>query len=399
MLKSAVKFTICVLVFVLIVDPGDLIFHLKVPLFIAILLIWAALKCKNLVRIDRDILAISLGFILIPLLGIISAVIQDNLSDQVAAVGFFKSFIIITLLVVIIDMKIALDKYLIRFCILIPLIIIPIYICISIDPNSILTVYHYLNAKDVAKFSSRDFYGYKVIMLYYRTSPLLVFPLAYYCNAFFNGNKRVFNFVMAGLFLFTLILSGTRANMLSGVVVVTYLLFNHLMMKRNKTPLVIAFTVVGIAILVFFQTLSFEKADQSSAIKSGHFDSYILLFIDHPQYLIWGEGLGSTFYTSGNRTFVSQTELTYLDVVRWFGIPLALAMFFLLLYPVIYLSLNKKVGDSKYLIAAYFGYLFIAGTNPLLMSSTGMLAIITMYSLLKDHPRRGLTTYPIMNLV
>jgi hypothetical protein len=118
-------------------------------------------------------------------------------------------------------------------------------------------------------------------------------------------------------------------------------------------------------------------------MKVGHYDSYIKLFMEHPQYLVWGEGLGSQFYSSGNADFVTQTELTYIDLIRWFGIPLAIILILLLLYPIIYFYLNKKVSqNNRYLIVSYWGYLFIAGTNPLLVSSTGMLAVLTLFSAL-----------------
>jgi hypothetical protein len=383
MLKSVINFLFCLLVFVLIIDPGDLIFRLKVPLFASIFLIWFLLKKFAVLKINKDILFISFIFLIIPVWGVIVAIIQDTFSDQVFALGFIKSFFIITSLVIVVDLKIPVEVYLNRLCIIIPIIIIPTYILLTINPSSFITISNYLDVKDVAKFSNRNFYGYEVVMLYYRTSPLLVFPLAYYCSRFFYQNKKFINIVLVILFLFTLILSGTRANMLSGAFIVIYFLFDFLVKKRNKLPFLITCVIMIFVMVSFLKTLSFSDTESSSEVKAGHMASYMMLFEQHPQYLIWGAGLGSTFYTSGLSAFTSQTELTYIDLVRWFGIPITLILFFLLLYPIIFMYSNNKIHkNNKYLIIAYIGYLFIAGTNPLLVSSTGMLAVITMYSLL-----------------
>jgi hypothetical protein len=371
----------------LIVDPGDLIFHLKVPLFISIFSIWLILKSFSPIKLSLDIIIICFLFITIPLFGIVSAVLQNNFSDSGFAIGFVKSFIVILLIFVILDLNIAIEVYLIKCSIIIPLIIIPIYVLLSFNPDYVTSVYNYMVAKDVAKFSLRDFYGYKVVMLYYRTSPLLVFPLAFHTSAIFNQKRfKPLHVLLAGVFLFTLILSGTRANILIGVFLVIFFLISYFSNRKNKFPLIIIGILILYAIVSFAQTLSFDKKDVSSDVKSGHLDSYILLFDENPEYFVWGQGLGGRFYSQGNQTNVVQTELSYIDLVRWFGVPVTLIMFFLLLYPLIKLYGNDRIniGNKKYVVA-YLGYLFIAGTNPLLISSTGMLSIIIMYSLLRDN--------------
>ncbi len=386
MLRKIIKFLIIILITVLIIDPGDLIFHLKVPLFVLIFLIWIFLKTVTPIRFNRDIIINCIIFFLIPLVGICVAISQNNMDDQTFAIGFIKSFLVIFLIFITIDLRLILSPYLIKCCFLIPLIIIPIYILITINPNNILEINNYVTIKDVAKFSHRGYYGYEVLMLFYRTSPLLVFPLAYYCSQFFfNKRRKLLNFIIILCFFFTLFLSGTRANILSDVLIVVYFIFDFLIKKRNKAPLIFTSILFLFILFSFIGTLSFRETDPSTEIKSGHLNSYMKLFEENPQYLLWGSGLGSKFYSSGNDSNVSQTELTYFDLIRWFGFPIALILLFLIFYPVIYLYNNNRINTkNKPLILAYFAYLFIVGTNPLLVSSTGMLAIVTMYSLLRD---------------
>ncbi len=385
MLTKIIKVLISILIVVLVVDPGDLIFHLKVPLFILIFLVWFVLKTTAPIRLKSDIIINCVLFLMIPLFGISVAVLQDNFDDPTFAIGFVKSFLVLLLIVITYDLKLDLSPYLLKCCFLIPLIIIPIYILVTINVNNIIQINQFVTDKDVAKFSFRGYYGYKVLMLYYRTSPLLVFPLAYYCYRFFYVKASVINLIFVAIFFFTLFLSGTRANILSAVAVVAYMVFKFLNKKKNKVPLVLASTVLIFFAILFIGSLSFKTEDKSSQVKSGHLDSYIEHFTAHPQYLLWGSGMGSKFYSSGNGFDVSQTELTYFDLVRWFGLPLASILMFLIFYPVIYLHQNKLLNDEKRaIILGYYLYLFIAGTNPLLVSSTGMIAIVTLYSLMNS---------------
>lgn len=385
MIAKVVKILIIALIIILVIDPGDLIFHLKVPLFILISILWLANKTFVMFNFKRDIVINCIFLLLIPLIGISVAILQNNFNDPTFALGFVKSFLVLLLIIITYDLKLNLAPYLIKSCFLIPLIIIPIYILVSTNPASIGQINQFVTDKDVAKFALRDFYGYKVLMLYYRTSPLLVFPLAYYCYRFFYVKYSILNFTFIAAFFFTLFLSGTRANILSAVVIVAFTLFRFLNTRKNKIPLIVAVATLLTGGVMFVSTLSFATKDESSDVKSGHFNSYVSLFEEYPQYLIWGSGMGSKFYTAGSGIDKSQTELTYFDLVRWFGLPLALILMFLIFYPVIYLHQNKLLNDEKRaIILGYYLYLFIAGTNPLLVSSTGMIAIVTLYSLMNN---------------
>jgi hypothetical protein len=137
---------------------------------------------------------------------------------------------------------------------------------------------------------------------------------------------------------------------------------------------------------------SYAEKEESSEIKSGHFNSFIQNTADNPQYLLWGQGLGSKYYSKGVGVFTTQTELTYFDLVRFFGVPLAILFMICIVYPLIYIIINKKITErNRYCIVAFLTYLFISGTNPLLISSTGMLILVVMYSLLDKKPLRNCT--------
>jgi hypothetical protein len=231
------------------------------------------------------------------------------------------------------------------------------------------------------KFAQRNFYGVNLSMFYFQTSALLVFPLSYYTYYVFDRRKnRGACLFFALLFFFTLILSGTRANIGISVLILLAIIFYRLMGLRSKIPLLAFCFSIFMAIFLFVSTLDFSEKDSSLQTRSGHIDSYKDLFNSDPQYLLLGQGVGSMFYTSGFGKAVPQTEFTYFEFIRMLGIPLTLIVLFLLLYPVYYLI--KTFSDHKRLdiVIGYSGYLIIAGSNPLIISSTGMVAIMTAYS-------------------
>lgn len=380
--EKIVKYLIVCLIFILIVDPGDLIFHLKTPLFFIIFLGWIADKLitKRLVAFNRDILYVIGLFLLIPVLGLISGIFQQSIEDTSIASGFVKSFSIITLLIIVIDYGMVTDKYLNWLCLIIPIIIIPTYLISLFDITWFNKIYHYLNfEKDVAKFAIRTYFGYTVLMFFYKTSPLLVFPLSYFLFNYFK-TKNTSDLLLSMVFLLTLFLSGTRANILAATLVFLYRFFSHQIMKPNKLPLLVYSIVFCVFTYIFLSSLTLGQSETSANVKSGHITSYFILFKQKPEILIWGQGLGSRFYTSGVDEYASQTELTYFELVRTWGVPVTIFILGLILYPFTFLYNNKMDESCKYAIVAYFAYLIIVGTNPLLISSTGLLVIITMYS-------------------
>ncbi|MFD2864950.1 O-antigen polymerase [Mucilaginibacter antarcticus] len=388
MVKVVVNFLFKLLVFIIIIDPADLLFHLKTPVFLAVVFVWLISKLWSKIYVVNDVYFLILVFLIIPLISIASGLIQNNLTDIGFAIGFFKSAIFIGLLIIIYDMNIPIQKYLIRYSILISVITISIYLIFLNKPQLFGAIYRFVLDKNIAIFSIRNYYGLTVFMLFYKTAPLLVFALAHYCQKFINDKNRMTSLVLAFVFLFTLLLSGTRANIVTASCLFIYFVLKYYYRKPNKIGFSVTILIIVCSLFLFIQSLSFGQQDKSSEIKSGHFNSYIKLFNENPQYLIWGEGLGSKFYSTGLNSLISQTELTYLDLIRFFGIPLFLLFLFIIIYPAIYLYVSKKINaENEHAVVAYFGYLFIAGTNPLLISSTGMLVILVMYSLIKKQTK------------
>jgi len=94
--------------------------------------------------------------------------------------------------------------------------------------------------------------------------------------------------------------------------------------------------------------------------------------LEIPSTFLFGQGLGATFYVSVNSSMQWIAELTYLEIIRHYGMFMGGILILMLLYPFIY---YKRYSDKKYLLIAYIGYLTMCITNPFIFSSSGMIML------------------------
>ena len=390
-IKQILLFFIQLLVVVLIVDPSDKLFQLKIPCFLLIFIIWIFKKVYSKAKsfkINDDIYLVVIILLGIPVYGIISGSIQASIEDWSFAFGFLKSIGILLLVLILIDEGVPAFTYLIRYSILIPLILFPVYILFFLNPDLIPNIVAFLVVdKEEAIFGPRNYYGFELLMLFYKTSPLLVFPLAFYLNEYFKKHNFV-NLTLAIIFLLTLILSGTRMDILIAFFISVYFLLSFFVKNGKRFSLLSCIFLLVVSLTIFASTLSFDGAEESQDIKSGHFSSYITDFKENPLILIYGQGLGSKFFSTGVNSKIIVSELTYIELIRVFGIPIFVLFLFIILYPILNIKANPLLINKDVLIISYLSYLIIAGTNPLLISSTGIFVICILYSYCNSKNRK-----------
>ena len=124
-----------------------------------------------------------------------------------------------------------------------------------------------------------------------------------------------------------------------------------------------------------------EKGESSNAIKYLHLTSYINLFSNNIDILFCGQGVGSFFYSLGFKMEVTQTEWSYIELIRYVGVFGAILIIGIYAFPLSIIYKNRKILTYAFPFSVgYILFLCIAGTNPLLINSTGMLALLTAYS-------------------
>lgn len=206
--------------------------------------------------------------------------------------------------------------------------------------------------------------------IYFKTSPLILFLL----DDSWERKKwgRVF------LSAFALYLSGTRANFLAGVIYITWrLLFKTFKNRKVQfafATLIILLLIFGAnhVISIWHGMMTSEGSVGSDNVRIGQLHG-LLIALSNPFTLMFGEGLGTTFYDYGRSALETGVELAYFDLVRQIGLTLFLPFFLFVLKPI------SKNGVDSGIKVAFLCYMAIAFTNPLLFSSTAFVAYTLMY--------------------
>ena len=175
-----------------------------------------------------------------------------------------------------------------------------------------------------------------------------------------------------GINIFAMFIAGTRNNMLMSILL-PLILF---MIYSKNRKLVFTFLIISLSLSMYFLNDILKdltsKDEISNQTKLSLLDDYKEIFSD-TKVLVFGQGLGSYTEWKSNGRFYFTSELTYFEILRYFGVFFGLIIIYFMFYPVIYGYNNRKYTIQKHIIIAYFLYLIMSFTNPLFFSSLGML--------------------------
>ena len=312
-------------------------------------------------------------------MGILSAIVQNKLTDYTYAAGHLKSFLFVFIFffLITIDFKIILKALFISGSI-IAICTAIIFFIAQINEDIFKLIYdHSIESSNII-ITTREYYGISVFGVYFKTGPFMFFSYIYYLYFYSQKKLRTF-FILTNLF--ALLIAGSRTPTLIALFISIIYLYDRLKNNRIFRYFVVLFSIL----LLGFVTLKLatEKGETSNDIKYADFHSYIKEF-SNGTTLLFGDGLGSEFYSQGKSILVSFTEQTYMDIFRIYGIFLGTILIFIVIYPIIIFIKSKYYNNKKLnrFVIGYALYMILAGTNPLLISSTGMFIFATGITLI-----------------
>lgn len=364
--------------FILIVDPPNVIFRIKDLVYVAIVLL--CMSIYNAVPTKRVCAFLSVYALLAATL--VRGVHAGYEYDYDFAMMIFKSFTPLLLLLWI-------DKIELLGKITLPSICISV-ICILITCTMFwfedieLIIYDFLSDNNnFIMMSRREFLGMSFTGVFYRSLPLVIIPCSVYSYKYwFEKQCKKKNLAISLILFAALFFSGTRASMLSALLIFAGTAITKLYRVKGGMIILYLLLVFG---TMFFGMLLFsllaETDEGSNEIKYGHLKSYMELFSENLDVLFGGQGAGGMFYTKGFGEVTVQTEWSFIELIRYFGIFGAIYIVLIYLYPIIVIWKKRFLLQYAFpIISGYILYLLIAGTNPLLINSTGMLALLVAYS-------------------
>lgn len=376
---------VSLLIIDLIIDSSNKVLHIKYILFAGTILFWLPNALNKKFNLPRALLYIVLFIsFFMPVyalsLGAINAFLKNS---DIGLIIYFNSFFFFLLTLVIVNEKIDLTQIFNYSSLLVVVITLLSYVILAFNPTLFGDLYQFFVVKkELAMYALRNFGDFTMLMLFYKTSPLLVFPLSYYLYQILIVRLKKGLFLMIVILTsiaITLFLSGTRANILSLFLIALFYLAFY-MYKRSKPLFVLVITIYTLIVIIGLTSiwnLLFNIREASNMIKFGHLISYFEHFSDNIGILIFGQGLGGSFYSYGVNRLAVISELSYFEIIRVWGLPIATLFICVLILPIFYELKSKRI---SHLFIAYIAYLFIAGTNQYLLTSTGMIVLVYVFS-------------------
>lgn len=258
-----------------------------------------------------------------------------------------------------------------------------LYVAMLVEPMIESVVWTFTEENDsTIMMARRSILGVEIFACYLKSCVSFLFVVAYYMLGLMDKTRRgVLNWIAMAFIVFTFMVSGTRSTMLAPFfmfVVIAFRVFRH--SKRLKYIMLPVAFIVGIAFVVVVVAAIMETDEASNVVKYGHLSSYATLFDENPLYLIFGQGPGTSFYSEGFNEMVFKTEWSYLEIIRCYGL-FSLLIVYVYWRPLLTFWRFRESDAFTYsMFWTYLAYLLIAGTNPLLISSTGMIMMLMAYS-------------------
>lgn len=357
-------------------DPADLIFSLKIPLFTLCLITTLLFNFSNKkLTFNKELLIYTLCFISIPFFSICVYFLRDG-SYPYEGFSLFKSYILILLTFVFYINKINFIKPLSQILTLLSLVIIFTYVFIFVQVDYYYDLYTWGNKYGLINIGEREYSGdLTYFSVFYVTSPMIIVSLAYYFDKFLKSsdNTKSFYLIIVIINFFGMILAGTRNNIIMAIftpIIIYFLIKRKGYLFKTLIIFSIFFLLLSISNYLF---IIFDPSEFSNNIKLNLIKDYINIFSD-PLNLIFGQGLGSYYFWEAKSLNYFITELTYIEIIRNFGLILGLFMIYLMFYPLSF-YFQEYMKSERSVKIAYFLYLIMAFTNPIYFSSLGIFIL------------------------
>ena len=358
-------------------DPTGYHSRLKDLLFV-VLVIFGVIYClkrrQYLAGINRVTL---LSVILIPIWGMFIAFITDNLTDWGYAMSQVRSMLYISIFFFMVTMKLnVLLKAIWINGIVLSCVTLLLFFISQLGGIFLDVIYDYCNMSGNFMMAyNRNFLGYTINGLYFKAGSLIIFSFIYNLYQYQGRLKTLYSVI---LFL-SLMVAGSRTPMLVQLMILLVYLYDRNIIGKFLTR-ISALVLFGGLIMVTY-LLATQENEDSNEVKYENYESYID-DMSEKGHLVWGAGVGSEFYAKGRGYKLSYSELSYLDILRMYGIPLGGFFIFLFFAPFFYE--RPYFPQSLFLKRFCWGYvlfLILSGTNPTLLGSVGLTGLAIFMAL------------------
>jgi hypothetical protein len=297
-----------------------------------------------------------------------------NFVDPVLRVQFFFSVLVLFLIYPIVHYKIDIE----RIAKVSGLIAVAytglsfLIVVVFMDLPFASPYYEFFSNYSAGSNGLREFTEEGTISFHIGTAPFLYLPFVLYVISFIE-KKRLSSLLAILIIFITIFLSGSRGSVLTSLLAALCVIF-----FKSKVSTKVVFIAVSIPlIIILFNYLStntavFDSNEESNGGKIGHYES----FFDQLNFFNFflGEGLASFYYSKGAQAMKAQTEITPLDMLRYFGFILTPLLYFFIFFPT--KRIMSYLGNNTLYVVLVLIYVLNSTTNPTMFNSYGFLVVL-----------------------
>jgi hypothetical protein len=305
-------------------------------------------------------------------------ILQNYVYIPSEMMNYFSSFTYLFVLLFVSDSAIDFLKPTIVAARIISIATIVVTFVIISNPILIPSMFKSKIVEGTFRIMIRPILGYSFLSVFHLSASTIIIPFGYALANFFYRKKIIALFECI-LYVFALFFSGTRANILACILVFfgIYLYYIYYL-KKNKLLFVCFLSIIAMSMFILIFLLLNDPTSGSSTIKEKHVVSILELLKNNMNILSLGNGPGSLYYTEGFQDFTTRSELSYYELIRSFGLFSAIVFCLVYFFPAI-IIFNGGIFCFSVSIS-YLAYLFIAGTNPLLIVPQGFTMLLVAYN-------------------
>lgn len=351
---SDIFFWTCLYLFVIVVmiDPTNKLFHMKEVVFVLLMFVTIILARG---KFHREVIHSLFALLLLAMLSLCSGALFFQ-TDILCGIPYLKA--VLFSLVVFPLSKLKNDEILrlnyivgLSLSCLISLLLLA-YVGGVFDFTSIINM---LSDTTTVMIAKRDLLGFDTVMFFYKTMPFCFFALIYALR-----HRKYF----PSIILFAPIAyGGSRTPMLVVLAIVLYLLYDR---KSKIFRVAIGLITISCLFYLIHILTSNEYIQGGDELKAG----VALYLLDQSSLL--GHGVGAPYWDPERGEMTSTTEMTYFEMIYQYGWLLFPFVLFIFIRPFFVMYKKGNNLHVKDYAIAYLLYLINAGTNPLLINSTGM---------------------------
>jgi hypothetical protein len=253
----------------------------------------------------------------------------------------------------------------------------------------------FMRTYSLSAFSEREFFEEATLSLHLGTAPILFVGFAVFAKRFCQA-RRVADFLLMVATALAIVLSASRGIIAGSGLILMIFVF---MYAPRRIRFGIAVALLALVVFGLYQALTgtelLSASEGSNAGKLGHMKSFLEQLT--AASLLFGRGLAHVFYSVGSESFKADTEITPMDMVRFFGIILSLLLYVMIVLPV--RRLSSYTGENTADVLIFMIYLLLSFTNPIMFNSMGMLVVLWYWSKIYAALDAGRAALPVEAVV